>query len=324
MSLEKTITFNEFFHMVQEEVRKEISRRIHDEDMKYALEGGKLLRPTMLLLSFKACNGNSSKYKKALESAVGVELAHSASLLHDDIMDGDVERRGKPALHIIKGVGTAILVGHKMINEAFRISLDHGEKNARIFLDTWSETLIGQLKDIDFNAKLEEIFNGRKPEKLLEEYFKIIEMKTASLFAAACRAGAIEAEAPEKVINLIKEYGKEVGIAYQLADDLVDIVEGKIEEGIIMPLIRAYGNNVDTHFIEMLKKNGKSIIEEALKERGINLREIYEEEIKKHVEKAVELASSPLLPESIYKELLKEAPQYIVDAMIKKINGEVA
>lgn len=320
MPLEKVVTFTDFFSMTQEELRREIEHRIQDEDMKYALEGGKLLRPAMLLLSFRACNGNTEKYGKALESAVGVELAHSASLLHDDIMDGDIERRGKPALHVIKGIGTAILVGHKMISEAFRISLEHGEKNARIFLDTWNETLIGQLKDIDFTAHLEDIFNGKKPDKLLSEYFRIIEMKTASLFAAACRAGAIEAEAPEEVVSLMKEYGKEVGIAYQLADDLVDIAQGKIEEGIIMPLIRAYGNSLDKSFIEMLKKNGSSLIEKALKERGMDLKEIYREEIRKHVMRAIELASSPIIADGIYKELLKEAPRYIVNAMVREID----
>lgn len=314
--MEKAFTFIEFFQKTQEEIRQEIDRMIDDEDIKYALDGGKLLRPTMLLLSFKACNGKN--YRRALESAVGVELAHCASLVHDDIMDGDIERRGKPALHVIKGVGTAILVGHKMINMAFRISLEHGENNAKIFLDTWNETLLGQLKDIDFTAHLEDILNGEKPDKLLKEYFKIIEMKTASLFSAACRAGAIEAGAPQDVIMLLKEYGKEVGIAYQLSDDLVDIVNGKIEEGIIMPLIKAYGNNIDKGLLDVLMKNG-GVIEETFRRRGINLREIYEGEIRKHVRRAEELASSPLIPEGVYKEMLKEAPYYIVNAMIKNI-----
>jgi geranylgeranyl pyrophosphate synthase len=315
-----TLTFQEFFSYAQNEVRREIDRVIDDEDMRYALEGGKMLRPAMLLLAFKACDGKDEHYKNALESAMGVELAHSASLIHDDIMDGDIERRGKPALHVIRGIGAAILIGHKMISMAFRISLSHGIENAKIFLDTWDETLVGQLKDIDFNAHLENILNGEKPDELVREYFKIIEMKTASLFATACRAGAIEAKAPEELIELMREYGREVGMAYQLADDLVDIVNGKLEEGIIMPIIRAYGNSLNPDIVEKLKQNGTEIIEEALKRNGLDLREIYREEIKKHVERAVDIASSPLIPDTIYKNLLKEAPRYIVNAMIKNIN----
>ena len=321
MSLKASaITFEEFFKYAQTEVRKEINNMVRDEDMLYAIEGGKMLRPAMLLLSFRACNGEQQYYHNALESAVGMELAHSASLVHDDIMDGDVERRGKPALHVVRGIGPAILTGHKMISMAFRISLSHGVEDAHIFLDTWDETLVGQLKDIDFTAHLESILNGDTPERLLKEYFKIIGMKTASLFATACRAGAIEAKAPPAFIDLMRAYGEEEGIAYQLADDLVDIINGKFEEGIIMPLMRVFGDKLDPQFIEKLKNNGTNILEEALRRNGFDLKNIYQTEIKRHVERAVELASSPLLQDGIYKELLKEAPLYIVNAMVKNIN----
>lgn len=309
-------TFIDFFRWVQQEVKKEIDKRINDEDIKYALEGGKMLRPAMLLLSFKACNGSDENYYRALESAVGVELAHSASLIHDDIMDRDVERRGKPALHIKKGIGPAILTGHKMINMAFQISLNHGMRDAQIFLDTWNDTLVGQLKDIDFTEHLENIIKGESPENLIREYFRIIEMKTASLFATACRAGAIEAEADEELIAVMKEYGKEVGIAYQLADDFVDLMEGKMEEGIILPIIKIYGN-ISNEIMEKLE-NG-NFIDEAIKRNIDNLKEIYREEIKRHVERAKEIASMDIIPNSMCKELLKEAPTYIVNAMTKKI-----
>ena len=309
-------TFPEFFEWAQREVRKEIEKRISDENIKYALEGGKMLRPAMVLLSFKACNGSNENYQKALESAMGVELAHSASLIHDDIMDNDVERRGKPALHVKVGIGPAILIGHKMISMAFQISLNHGMRDAQIFLDAWNDTLVGQLKDIDFTAHLEEIIRGESPENLIREYFKIIEMKTASLFATACRAGAIEAEASEELIEIMKEYGREVGIAYQLADDFVDLVEGKLEEGIILPIIKIYGK-VDDELIKKLEDG--NLLNEAIKKHIDGLKEIYKEEIRKHIEKAIEIASSSLIPDTEYKELLKQAPYYIVNAMMEKL-----
>ncbi len=319
MSIEKLLTFQEFVAHVQEEVGRKIDEEIKDGDMRYALEGGKHLRPIMLMLSFRACNGGKERYEKALESALGIELAHSASLVHDDIMDGDVMRRGKPALHVKSGVGSAILTGHRMISKAFRISVEHGPENAIIFLDTWDKTLVGQIEDIDLNEHLENILNGgNSSELLIKEYFNVMEMKTASLFATACRAGAIEAQAPPEVKSLMAEYGRNVGLAYQLADDLVDIAEGKLEEGIIMPLINAYGKNLDEKVIGMLK-DGRLSIEDELEKRGMSLQEVYKKGIVTYVQRAQEIVDSPLIPDSIYKPLLKEAPVYITNKMTEEV-----
>ncbi|KAA0002614.1 MAG: hypothetical protein DRN33_00780 [Thermoplasmata archaeon] len=319
MSIEKLLTFQEFVAHVQDEVQREINEKIKDKDIRYALEGGKMLRPVMLILSFRACNGGDDRYEKALESALGIELAHSASLVHDDIMDGDTTRRGKPSLYVKNGIGSAILTGHRMISKAFRISVEHGLENAMIFLDTWDKTLIGQTEDIDLNAHLENILNGgNSSELLIKEYFNVIEMKTASLFATACRAGAIEAKAPPEIISLMAEYGRNVGLAYQLADDLVDIAEGRLEEGIIMPLLNVYGKNINKEIIEMLK-DGRISIEDELRKRGTNLQDVYKNGIVKYVRKAQEMANSPLIPDSIYKPLLHEAPAYITNKMAEKV-----
>ena len=130
----KMLTFQDFVHTIQLEVQETINQSITDPDIRYAMEGGKLLRPVMLILSYKACaNGSDIYYSNALESALGMELAHAASLVHDDIMDDDDTRRGKLALHVKKGMGNAILTGHRMISTAFRISVEHGLENALIF-----------------------------------------------------------------------------------------------------------------------------------------------------------------------------------------------
>jgi geranylgeranyl pyrophosphate synthase len=311
-------TFSSFFKKSQEDIRSELINRIDDEDMIFALEGGKLLRPSILLLAFRACNTDEKvPYKRALESAIGVELSHCASLIHDDIMDHDSERRGRPSLYIKKGVGNAILVGHKMINMAFRIALDHGLNNAQIFLETWNKTLVGQLKDVTLTNKLEEILNGGdiSPTDLMKEYYRIIDLKTASLFAGACRAGAIEARSSKETISHLEEYGKEIGLAYQLADDFVDVVKGKIEEGILMPLLRAWGGKLE----KMEELKSKNLKEEFTKQ-GFDLEEIYREEIKKHIGNAEKLAMDPLLLDSPYKKLMKEAPSYITNEMLKELD----
>jgi len=325
MSLSHVLTFQEFVAEMQDEVRHKMEQEVSDEDMRYAVEGGKLLRPVMLILSFRACsNGERDQlYQKALESAVGIELAHSASLLHDDIMDDDAVRRGKPALHVKKGVGNAILTGHRMISQAFRISVDHGLENARIFLDTWDDTLVGQLRDIDLNAHLEQIFERENStELLMQEYIRVIEMKTASLFATACRAGAIEARASEHVRSVMAEYGRNVGLAYQIADDMVDIAQGKMEEGIIMPLLKAFGTDVDQRTIDLLEK-GKLSIEEELEKKGTSLEEVYEQGIQRYVRAAQDVAGSDAIPDSSYRALLREAPVYITNKMTEKIGVTV-
>lgn len=306
--------FEEFFKKVQKEIRDRIEQSIKDENIKYALEGGKLLRPVMLILSFKACNGKN--YERALESAIGIELAHTASLVHDDIIDDDKRRRGKPALHIKKGLGIAILTGHKMINEAFRIALKHGKKNAFIFLNTWNETLEGELKDISLTSRLLEHIEKGNLRKLINEYFKVIDLKTASLFSAACKAGAIEADAPQKLVDLLAKYGRSVGISYQLADDLVDIINGKFDEGLILPLVKIYGRNKEV--VKIIREN-QDLPLDFLIEREDDLKWIYLEEIRKHVEGAESLASSEMIEDGPFKDMLVEAPRYVVNKMLEEV-----
>ena len=306
---EKYKNFEEFFSSYQKLIREEIDKRIKDEDMRYALNGGKLLRPSILMLSFIACNGKN--FERAMESAIGIELAHSASLIHDDIMDNDKERRGKPAFHVKKGIGKAILTGHKMINEAFRISLKHGKKNAQIFLDSWNEAVTGQILDIDVTARIKELIKNKNIEEIIREYFNIINLKTASLFSVACRAGAIEADAPEDLIENMAKYGREVGIAYQLADDLVDMLSGKLDDSIMLAVARfkEHVGDADTNDLTDLFKN---IDKEFLKS-------MYIEEIKKHIEKAQSIVSSEKRINPDFAKILKEAPVYIVNKMLESV-----
>ena len=307
--------FEDFFRRVQKEIQREIERSIRDENIRYALQGGKLLRPVMLMLSFKVCDGKN--YRKALESALGIELAHSASLVHDDIIDKDNERRGRPSLHVEKGLEVAILTGHRMINEAFRIALKHGKRNAFIFLDTWNETLEGELKDVEITSKLMDHIKRGDLRELSKEYFKIIDLKTASLFSAACKAGAIEANASEDLTELLARYGKEVGISYQLADDLVDIISGKFDEGLVLPLVRLYRGK-EIEIVKIAEENNKILLNLIIN-RKEDLKEIYLEEIRKHVKNAEKLASSEKIKDSSFKDMLREAPRYIVNKMLENV-----
>ena len=198
-----------------------------------------------------------------------------------------------------------------MINEAFRISLKHGKKNAQIFLDSWNEAVTGQILDIDVTARIKELIKNKNIEEIIREYFNIINLKTASLFSVACRAGAIEADAPEDLIENMAKYGREVGIAYQLADDLVDMLSGKLDDSIMLAVARfkEHVGDADTNDLTDLFKN---IDKEFLKS-------MYIEEIKKHIEKAQSIVSSEKRVNPDFAKILKEAPVYIVNKMLESV-----
>ena len=126
-----TINLDEFFDSTRNDIEKKIETTISDKEIIEILNGGKRLRSLLAALSFKACTRGKEtkkKYQQSLEGTVGIELAHGASLVHDDIIDKDVVRRGKPAFHVKAGVGKAILTGHKMLITGLDIALKHGKE----------------------------------------------------------------------------------------------------------------------------------------------------------------------------------------------------
>ena len=133
---------------------------------------------------------------------------------------------------------------HKMLAIGFNIALSHGEKIAKLYVDTWDEILNGELKEVNYNK--EDIKNGTTgittKSKIFSEYNKIINLKTASLFSSACKAGAMEAEATGPILQILADYGREVGLSYQLADDLVDLENGEMIDSVIIPLLTRLEN----------------------------------------------------------------------------------
>jgi len=265
------------------------------------------------------CTGGKEtpyQYQKALEGTVVIELAHTASLIHDDIIDKDKERRGKPALYVEEGIPSAMLLGHKMLAIGLDIALRHGEKIAKLYTDTWNEILNGELKEVTFNKK--DIQNNGAKEitktKIFNEYNKIINMKTASLYSSACKAGAIEANANGQILTTLGEYGREIGLAYQLADDLVDLENGEIIGSVIIPLL----NRLDKDIVDNNSLKIKSLRKKIAKNSS-KIKQFYIDEIKKHVNKAIQLSSSEIIPQSPYKDMLIDAPTYIINKMLKEI-----
>jgi len=304
-----------FFDSSYIDVENKITTLIEDDDIKNILQGGKRLRSLLGQLSFKACTEgkeDENHYNRMLEGTVSIELAHGASLVHDDIIDKDIERRGKPAFHIKKGIGHALLIGHKMLTTGFDIALSHGQEVAKLYVDSWNEVVTGEIDEVNFNKNSD---NKLSKENLFDSYSKIIDLKTAALFASACKAGVLEANMSGDILKVFGNYGREIGIAYQLADDLVDLVQGEMLDSVILPLL----NQIDSKKLKLnfMKKREIKRIFEKNKDK---IQKFYFEEIKKHIKNAEELSNSKDIPESEYKILLNEAPSYIINRMLREIN----
>ncbi len=185
------------------------------ELIDYILQlGGKRMRPMLTLMAADIFN---SDYKKALPAAMAVEVFHNFTLVHDDIMDEAPLRRGKETVHIKWNLNTGILSGDAMLILAYRYFENYEpevfQKLAQLFSKTALEVCDGQQLDIDFETR---------NDVTIDEYIKMISLKTSVLVAAALKMGAIVAKANEDQANYLYQYGLNLGIAFQLQDDYLD------------------------------------------------------------------------------------------------------
>ena len=177
--------------------------------------GGKRLRPILTLMSCDLFGGN---YKNALDAALAIEMFHNFSLVHDDIMDNAPLRRGSETVHEKWNLNTGILSGDAMLvltNQLFETYNDKQYKELMVlFNQTALKVCEGQQLDIDFE---------NRDDVSIVEYIKMISYKTAVLVAASLKMGAMIAEANTEEAQKIYEYGLNLGIAYQLQDDYLDV-----------------------------------------------------------------------------------------------------
>ncbi|MBZ3935103.1 polyprenyl synthetase family protein [Methanimicrococcus blatticola] len=179
--------------------------------------GGKRLRPAVLLASAEAVGGD---IKTAVPAAVAVELMHTFTLVHDDIMDNDPVRRGLPAVHTVWGEAGGILAGDTLYSKAIEIITEADSEPARllkasnILSKTCVEVCEGQWLDIDFE---------NRDSVSAEEYLEMIEKKTAILFGAAAQIGAIIGGADSKVDQAMYDFGRLTGLGFQIYDDVLDL-----------------------------------------------------------------------------------------------------
>jgi geranylgeranyl diphosphate synthase type I len=178
--------------------------------------GGKALRPALVLLSAQAARAEA---KRALPAAVGVELVHNFSLLHDDVMDGDEQRRHRPTAWRVFGMPAAILAGDALLTLAIEVARTECEPpfagDALGCLDEAVQRLIvGQSSDVDFEAR---------SDVRLEECLSMAADKTGALMRCACSIGALAVGADQEATTALGDFGEHIGLAFQLVDDLLGI-----------------------------------------------------------------------------------------------------
>ncbi|HDN96120.1 MAG: polyprenyl synthetase family protein [Thermoplasmata archaeon] len=288
---------------------------LYDAVKHLPFAGGKRLRPIIACL---ACEAVGSEFTKAIPFAVALELIHTFTLVHDDIMDKDEERRGMPAVHKKFGENIAILAGDALFAKAFEVA--SYIKDAAI-----AKTI---LRNLAMMAK--EICEGQELDIRFEEmeyveekqFLEMIEKKTAKMFEHAAMGGAIIGGGNEKEVKALQEYGKSLGMAFQIWDDCLDVIGkdiGKpvgsdIREGKkTLIYLYAYKNSEDKQW---LKNYGK---EDASKEEIDEIIKFFEEvgAIEYAKNKAMEFANKAkealnVLRESEAKEKLAEMAEFAV------------
>jgi len=188
---------------------------------KYLVEtSGKRLRPLFLILSAEMA-GYRGDARSTLASII--ESIHTASLLHDDVIDNADVRRGKVAAHSIWGNQVVILVGDFLYSNALRLAVM--QKNQKI-MEVLSETTTKMTE-----GEILQLTKTEDPDITEEEYLEIISYKTGSLFSAACRIGAILGSLPEERENALSRFGMKTGTAFQMADDILDYMADEAELG---------------------------------------------------------------------------------------------
>ena len=186
------------------------------------LAGGKRLRPALVLETFAACGGGESRRTSAIVAAGAIELIHTFSLVHDDLpaMDNDDLRRGRPTSHKVFGEAMAILAGDAMTTLAFELiaadvdpalcaplSLELARASGPIGM------IGGQVLDME----------GEHRQLALEELMRLHSLKTGALLTAACRLGALCAGASAQALDCAAAFGREIGLAFQIVDDVLDV-----------------------------------------------------------------------------------------------------
>lgn len=240
------------------------------EPCSYILNGeGKRLRPFLVLISAKAVGG---KFKAVYNAAIAVEILHNFTLAHDDIMDNSPKRRGRKTLHKKYDVNTAILAGDNLIALAYECLLKDCKNNVKEIVSAFTHGVIevceGQSLDKDFELR---------QNVSISEYQRMIYKKTAALAEMCCSIGAQLSGASAKEIKAISNYGKNLGMAFQIQDDLLDIVgeENQFGKTIGSDLVEGKKTYLFLRALEKSNIKDQTELIKVIKQKGISPSDIH-------------------------------------------------
>ena len=211
------------FKEIQEKIEREIGQLEFDcppkslyEPITYILSlGGKRIRPALVLMAY---NLYREDVEKAIRPAIGLEVFHNFTLLHDDLMDQADKRRSKPTVHKVWNANTAILSGDAMLIAAYQLIGETAPEHLKEVLDLFTRTALeicgGQQYDMEFESRM---------DVSEEEYLDMIRLKTAVLLACSLKTGAILGGASREDAENLYRFGINIGLAFQLQDDLLDV-----------------------------------------------------------------------------------------------------
>ena len=199
------------------------------EASRYLIDaGGKRFRPMLALLT-GMLSGAPATHPDLVDAGVIVELVHLSTLYHDDVIDAAEMRRGEPAAHIKWSNTVAILTGDFLLARASELSAGLGVEVTQVMARTIAELCSGQIREVQGSAAGLHHMPPIEPDR--EHYLRVIGEKTASLIASSCRLGAILTNQGAEAVETVTTFGWHLGMSFQLADDVVDIVSAAGESG---------------------------------------------------------------------------------------------
>ena len=278
--------------------------------------GGKRLRPLLTVLTSRLLGYES---KNIQDLAITLEMLHAATLLHDDVLDNAVSRRGKPAAHTIFDVSGVILAGDALLAGANALVANYGDTRlTRCFSEATSRTAAGEIL---------EIAAQRRVDSSSADYEDMVRGKTAWLIRAACEMGALAAGADDASVTAAASYGENLGMAFQMVDDALDFAPesvtgkptgGDVREGKLTPPLRLYRDSLSTEersafdaafCAGLMTEADAASIAESIRQAG------YDDAVRRQADEFLDAARQALetLPDRPERELMRQMADYVRD-----------
>ncbi len=284
--------------------------------MKYSLSArGKRIRP---ILVFLVGEGLGEEHSRLIPAALAVEILHTFTLVHDDIMDNDTYRRGVPTVHVKWGLNTAILSGDGLMSLAFETLMQTESTNISKMGKEFSRAMLeiceGQALDLEFEKN-----NGITSK----QYLEMVEKKTGRLLGLSCQLGAMVADSDQKVIDEIFFFGHELGKAFQIQDDLLEITsdEKKMKKSLGSDILAEKKTYPMIEAISGMKDEEKKKFISFLRENAGNRETILHEFQKRGcIEKSKNLVNILLNRAKSYLKVLPEKAQRDLESLVEIIS----